>query len=372
MRSVWSKLPQEVVVKISFFIQDANDLLAFLEDVQRDTDLGPLKQLYLLGKSNCAMDFWPSSWIVPWIQEVLSCYPNDSIAKYYSKITLEDDFDVEWIKRHVNPMAHFQWIVWTSEITLDDWKDLRIVFMTVDADAEDFGEIRWRELAPRLPHLIYLDWIVWTSEITLDDWKDLRIVFMTVDADAEDFGEIRWRELAPRLPHLIYLDVKGASGDLSGVFQFVASSNQITQFGIYVEETYTMKTSDVIHLILWFKTRSVERFEFMSGDLSAVDEDLKQALYQAMFNCSTLETLRLSYEDSNNMDFSRLTFSMKLLQLHIESMASSFVKSLASRLERSSVTRLDPGSYESENLEGMVSLLQVLPRTSVKHLELTL
>ncbi|KAG9397827.1 hypothetical protein AC1031_016537, partial [Aphanomyces cochlioides] len=199
--------------------------------------------------------------------------------------------------------------------------------------------------------MAHFQWIIWTSEITLDDWKDLHIVFMTVDA--EDFGEIRWRELAPRLPHLIYLDVKGASDDLSGVFQFVASSNQITQFGIYVEETYTMKTSDVIHLILWFKTRSVERFEFMSGDLSAVDEDLKQALYQAMFNCSTLETLRLSYEDSNNMDFSRLTFSMKLLQLHIESMASSFVKSLASRLERSSVTRLDLGSYESENLEGM-------------------
>ncbi|KAH9159255.1 hypothetical protein LEN26_002435 [Aphanomyces euteiches] len=52
-------------------------------------------------------------------------------------------------------------------------------------------------------------------------------------------------------------------------------------------------------------------------------------------------------------------------------MTSDVVKSLASQLEDSGVNHLAIVQYTDKNTEGMEHLLRVLPRTSIKHLELS-
>ncbi|KAH9177441.1 hypothetical protein AeNC1_017537, partial [Aphanomyces euteiches] len=182
MPSVWSQLPFEVIVKIAFSIEDAKDLLTFLKTIQDDIDLGPLEHLFELGKVKSKWDFWPWLHLVPPILQALPSKSLGATANYYPKVVVEDNFDVDWVKENLDPMTKIQWNIEISSITMDDWSDIRIT---------------------------------------------------RLDVRSSDFTRISWKDLLSRLPHLTYLDVDDGYKTFSDVFEFVAMSNQITEFLAY-------------------------------------------------------------------------------------------------------------------------------------------
>ncbi|CAK4162385.1 unnamed protein product [Aphanomyces euteiches] len=158
-------------------------------------------------------------------------------------------------------------------------------------------------------------------------------------------------------------------------------SNAITEFLAYTVQ-YKMTTSDVIRLTKWFRTQPVRRLELAFVDAGAADKDVKKEFYEAMLKCETLETLNISNRgftdiiNISNRGFTDLEFikwplALKSLRLNLEGITSDVVKSLASQLEDSGVNHLAIVQYTDKNTEGMEHLLRVLPRTSIKHLELS-
>ncbi|CAK4704585.1 unnamed protein product, partial [Aphanomyces euteiches] len=126
MPQMWSQLPFEVIVKIAFSIEDAEDHLTFLKTIQDEIDLGPLEHLFELGKVESKWDFWPSVCLVPPILQALPSKSLGAIAKYYPKVVVEDNFDVDWVKENLDPMTKIEWRIKESSITADDWAGLRI------------------------------------------------------------------------------------------------------------------------------------------------------------------------------------------------------------------------------------------------------
>ncbi|KAH9159476.1 hypothetical protein LEN26_002313 [Aphanomyces euteiches] len=315
MPSVWSQLPFEVIVKIAFSIEDAKDLLTFLKTIQDDIDLGPLEHLFELGKVKSKRDFWPWLHLVPPILQALPSKSLGATANYYPKVVVEDNFDVDWVKENLDPMTKIQWNIEISSITMDDWSDIRIT---------------------------------------------------RLDVRSSDFTRISWKDLLSRLPHLTYLDVDDGYKTFSDVFEFVAMSNQITEFLAYTM-WYKMTTTDVIHLTKWFRSQPVRRLQLALVDMDDVDIDVKKAFYEVMLKCHTLETLVLSNKGFTDLRFSKLPLSLKTLVLNFEDITSDVLKSLACGLEGSGVKRVRIVNYEDENTEGLEYLLRVLPRTSIQH-----
>ncbi|KAH9183572.1 hypothetical protein AeNC1_014452, partial [Aphanomyces euteiches] len=257
MLSVWSKLPFEVIVKIAFSIEDAKDLLTFLKTIQDEVDLGPLEHLFELGKMKSKWDFWPWLHLVPSILQVLPSKSLGAIAIYYPKVVVEDNFDVNWVEENLDPMTKIQ--------------------------------------------------------------SDIRIT--RLDVRSSDFTRISWKDLLSRLPHLTYFDVDDGYKIFSDVFEFVAVSNQITEFLAYTM-WYKMTTTDVIHLTKWFRSQPVRRLQLALVDMGDVDEDVKKAFYEVMLKCPTLETLVLSNKGFTDLRFTKLPLSLKTLVLNFEDMTS--------------------------------------------------
>ncbi|KAH9130153.1 hypothetical protein LEN26_008802 [Aphanomyces euteiches] len=311
MPSVWSQLPFEVIVKIAFSIQEAEDLLTI--------DLGPLGHLIELGKAKCDWNFWPWLCLVPPILQTLPSKSLGAIANYYyPTVVVEDYFDVNWVKENLDPMTKIEWRIKESSITTGDWASIRITQVYVCS--RDFTRISLKDLLSQLPHLTRLD----------------------VDEDYNSFGD---------------------------VFEFVAMSNQITEL-LANTMKYKMTTSDVIHLTKWFRSQPVRCLELAFVDAGDVDKDVKKEFYEVMLKCPTLETLRICNQGFNDLVFPKLSLSLKSIVLNLVDMPSAVLRSLASRLEASSVNQLIVVRYTDENTEGMEHLLRVLPRTCVQNLEL--
>ncbi|CAK4635987.1 unnamed protein product, partial [Aphanomyces euteiches] len=203
-----------------------------------------------------------------------------------------------------------------------------------------------------------IQWNIEESSITMGDWSDIRIT--RLDVRSRDFTRINLKYLLSQLPHLTYLDVDDEYEAFGDVFEFVAMSNQITEFMAYTM-WYKMTTSDVIHLTEWFQKQPIRHFELALVDMGDVDMDVKKAFYEAMLKCETLETLNISNRGFTDLKFTKLPLALKSLLLNLEGMTSDVVKFLASQLEDSGVNHLAIVQYMDENTEGMEHLLRVLP-----------
>ncbi|KAH9098818.1 hypothetical protein LEN26_016615 [Aphanomyces euteiches] len=320
MASIYSELPVEVFLKIAFLIQGPSDLKAFLAALCPHVDMGPLKQLYVMCLAFPHSDFWPSLKLSPLIMEILSGSPHEIICQYYSNFILVDSFDVERIKHYVHPTARLEWNIWDRSVVT-----------------------------------------------TMKDLTDLNITRINVHVD--EYAQISWMDLLQRLPNLNALRVEGNDVELRDVFRFTIKSRQIKELKIYSKDC-VMAPHDVRCLILWFYRQPVQVFEFMWPDFSNVDWNLIEQYYQAMFNCPTLHTLRLAHFDSNHMDFTQMSPSIKVFQLVIPHINSYFLKSLSDKLVSSRVTHLELVRYKDGDTEGIESLLRALPKTSIKCLKL--
>ncbi|KAG9397791.1 hypothetical protein AC1031_016641 [Aphanomyces cochlioides] len=313
-----SMLPMDVVMKIAFAIPDADDLFAFLEVLSPLNNLGPLEDLYQLSKSNDHEDLWPTLCLGPSTPDTSCRSSFEAITKLYLHVAVEDTCDAQWLLEHLNSIATVEWTI----NTLSAIKELP------------------------------------------DGWFDLPITRLIVNCGYDT--TTGWKDLLERLSHLTSLAVHNG-GDVDDIFEFLATSNQIREFQI-ANEFLDMTGSNQINLTKWFLNQPVRVFECTSGGWPYRGD----AIYRAMFNCPTLDRLMLSSWDLSDVDFTHLTFEMQTLELHNSFWDSNLLKSLASRLEGSKVIHLQlHGNLDDTNFVGIESLLQVLPKTRIKSLDLT-
>ncbi|KAH9186401.1 hypothetical protein AeNC1_011623 [Aphanomyces euteiches] len=317
-----SKLPVDILAKIAFAIPDAEDVFAFLEALYPYDLLGPLECLYQLWLECDQSDLWPSLCLKPWTLESELCSAYEAIAKYYSIVELDDFYNVEWLKKYVNPMAQIEW---------------------------------------RINHFPVAMEIV-------DAWSDLTITWLYVDLMGG--SNFPWKELLQRLPHLTSLEVRDDFVDLSDLYEFVATSKQITQLQI-IPSNEPMKDSHVACLTQWLRHQPVELFACTSGQFSALQSHAKQAFYQAMFNCPTLVKLELTICDLNDVDFAKMTLVMKTLSLTYCLSNARAIESLAKGLEGSKIEYLLLTDDFDSKIHIVEALMRVLPYTSIKYLALS-
>ncbi|KAH9141815.1 hypothetical protein AeRB84_014053 [Aphanomyces euteiches] len=313
-------LPVDVLLKIAFTIPDAEDLFAFLEALRVDIDLGPLEYLHQLGQTHEHTDLWPTLFLDSLLLDELSTSPCQAVVKYYPSVIVEDGWEnIEWLKAHVNPMATVEWYVNGFPQTVKN----------------------------------------------VDDWAKLQITKASITIDSETTAST-WKDVVPRLQHLTSLYVGDDFGQLDGIHALLPTSHQLTNFEIFATK---MENADLMYLNQWFRSHPVQVFESWFTEWRELDYNLRQALCEAMFNCPTLERLRLTDCYLDDMDFTKFNFSMKSLLLDELDSESNVLIALASRLEGSKLTHLEISDYvDDNNTKGMECLLRALPQSSIKSL----
>ncbi|KAH9186400.1 hypothetical protein AeNC1_011622 [Aphanomyces euteiches] len=319
--SAWSRLPVEVVVKIAFAIPDPDDLFDFLEALRPYKVLGPLEDLYQLGLAFAHSDLWPLLRIPYVMTKSPKRHWYDNIARYYPKVVVEGKLDVEWLKK-----------IGVQSIEL----------------------------------IMTLEWPL------VGDWASLTITEFTVSFHGNE--PENWTNLLPQMHQLIRLKVSGANEDgINGVCAFAAESNNLIHLEIDFQFWNSPQTA-IRNLIKWFNRQPVRVFGG-NGMVWGSNQEvaLKQQFYKAMFNCPTMDKLLLSSSNLSDVDFSHLTLSMNSLSIsRCTPFREDFFLRLGKGLEGSKVTHIsvtDSHSY-ADHCSYIKHLLQSLPRTSIKHLEL--
>ncbi|KAH9187443.1 hypothetical protein AeNC1_010581 [Aphanomyces euteiches] len=151
------------------------------------------------------------------------------------------------------------------------------------------------------------------------------------------------------------------------VCPLIARSTQITDLKIVTELDGQLKESNVLDLVVWFSSQPVRMFS-LGGyhEWDDIDIAVRQKYYEAMVNCSTLDELVLDASGTNDLDFSKFTFSMRSLEIHCPN--HFFFESMAGRLEASKVADLKIFASFVKEISIFKSLLEVLPKTSIKSL----
>ncbi|KAG9397772.1 hypothetical protein AC1031_016622 [Aphanomyces cochlioides] len=257
------------------------------------------------------------------------------IAKYYSTVAIQDLGQAAWLKKHLDPQTKIEWVVEkfpnsVSEIADEVW-DLRIARVRFGFKHNSVSS--GKEILSRLKHLTSLK-------------VHVKHAFSTPEILNEN--------------HRIWDDI----------FKFVAQSDQLTEFEFF-RETHAMTASSLVQLIEWFRRQPVRVFECKAGTWDQINKSLNQSFYEAIFNCPTLDKLVLSNCDFHGLDFSRLKFSKRSLQLGYCSIGSEFIISLASRLEISKITQFKLCVCRDISIDSIVYLVRILPSTSIKYLTLT-
>ncbi|KAH9104563.1 hypothetical protein AeMF1_019382 [Aphanomyces euteiches] len=152
MKSVWSALPVDLVIKIAFALPNANDLFALLKVLRPHINLGPLESLYRLGLTHNHSDLWPSLCLKPSILSSQDCSLFKDVAQYYKNVQIKDFWSsegVEWLKSNLNPKATIQWELLKYPSIVDigsNWSDLRIHSLCFHLS--DISELRWKPFLP--------------------------------------------------------------------------------------------------------------------------------------------------------------------------------------------------------------------------------
>ncbi|KAF0723439.1 hypothetical protein Ae201684P_006916 [Aphanomyces euteiches] len=271
-------MPVDVILKIAFSIPNAADFFAFLESLHPYGVLGPLEHLYQLSLTQRQSELWPNLKIYSMAlkQERRTHY--EIIAKYYPKVMLDDILNVQWVKK-----LDIQKIVlalYNQCVDIDDWIHLPVT------------EFSW-------------------------------ISFF-------DFTKT-WTRVLPQFNHLTTLKVSTRDGYVfNEVCAFAAKSERLIHLEInYGFERVTSLAAQ--SLIEWFH-RPVQFFSFAGPGWSGIDDnDLKQEFYRAMFNCPTLQTLKLHRCSLKDLNLSQLDFSIKSLLVQRCHVNRLFLKSLTER-----------------------------------------
>ncbi|KAH9168309.1 hypothetical protein AeNC1_017951 [Aphanomyces euteiches] len=307
--------PVDVVTKLAFSIQEADDLFAFLEALRLSNNLGPFQHLLQLGLTHDHSDLWPSLRLSSSTLDGASISSYEAIIKYYSSVIVEDDWhDVEWLKTHLNPEASIEW--------------------------------RVNRLSDKIDHL--------------NAWTDLRITSLRLQIN--DYIDLGWKVVLPQLHQLTTLHVDATQGDLGDLYEIVAKSSQIIEFKAFTNGLYQVDEKDVHNSIKWFRRQPVRVFEAEVSEWGNLNVNLRQTMYEVMFNCPTLDRLRIVEDSSyDGIDFTKFTFPMQSSRLQSSHLTSDIVRSFSCQLEKSRLNFLELIDYKDQNVDGAECLLRVLP-----------
>ncbi|CAK4640160.1 unnamed protein product [Aphanomyces euteiches] len=81
--------------------------MSFLEALRPHVDLGPLDHLRQLDLTNNASNIWPT--LKPEKDVQRKFVGHECILQHYTAIEVNHNFDIEWIKKHMNASAWVHW-----------------------------------------------------------------------------------------------------------------------------------------------------------------------------------------------------------------------------------------------------------------------
>ncbi|KAG9399786.1 hypothetical protein AC1031_011209 [Aphanomyces cochlioides] len=330
MKSVWSTLPADLVIKIAFALPNASDLFALLEVLRSLINLGPLESLYRLGLTHNHSDLWPSLCLKPSILSSQEISAFEEVAQYYKNVQTKEFWSsegVEWLKANLNPMATIQWEVQESPVMVD----------------------------------------------VGSDWSELRIHSLCFHLSGN--YEFRWKPFLPQLRYLTSLEVHDNTNGLGDLLESIAENNTITDFRLK-SKYCDLCDSDMVYLTKWLCHQPVRIFGCDMCCWGSMDINVPQEFYQAMFNCPTLNRLVILWHHLADIDFTGFNLAMKSLEMKNCSWSSDNIKSFASRLPSSNITHFelngcDLGGDNDDGFEGLECLVQILPQTSNQWFKLT-
>ncbi|KAH9144134.1 hypothetical protein AeRB84_011907 [Aphanomyces euteiches] len=123
-------LPNDILVKIVFFIEDFMDVATFLDALRPAKILGPLENLWSLHFEFewPEVDLWPCLSVFEMTSA--SSVHLEGIAKYYAQVTVHNKTDLAWIHHYCDPSVSIRWI---GRIDLSrEWTSLRIISLEVN------------------------------------------------------------------------------------------------------------------------------------------------------------------------------------------------------------------------------------------------
>ncbi|KAH9157800.1 hypothetical protein LEN26_003158 [Aphanomyces euteiches] len=144
-----SRLPLDIIVKITFYITVGEDVLAFLKALSPSIELGPLDEL--LNSKEEISQLWPRLNL----RTDISSY--EAIAKYYSNVVIYRTEDADWFEKYLNPMASIEWFIEefpkASQVYYQFWK-LRITRVNICLRWQDERRFSCKNSLRRLAHVI--------------------------------------------------------------------------------------------------------------------------------------------------------------------------------------------------------------------------
>ncbi|KAG9403218.1 hypothetical protein AC1031_005865 [Aphanomyces cochlioides] len=319
-------LPVEVLLKTAIFIAEFSDLLSFLEALRPAGFLGPLEHLWQLRLVKEHNELWPTLEIT---KEDLTLDAASrkclvEYAKCCTRVRVHNVRDIQWLRRHLPPTVDQNW-----EITT-------------------------------LP----------TSPKFSNNWSKLRITSLHVHGPLTADGSL---EALQQLKHLTTLIVVVTEESMNSILEFAAKSEQLIDLELRpsfnLRGTILVNNIMLNNLIKWFKRQPVGRFHMGRWDLQFADIDVKRVFYESMFNCASLKDLSFFSTIFSDIDFSKLTFSMKSLSLRFCDLGSYSMTTLSTRLIGSAVINLALSGIEYGR--DFLQLFKILPQTSVKDLNLS-
>ncbi|KAG9397776.1 hypothetical protein AC1031_016626 [Aphanomyces cochlioides] len=322
-----SMLPLDIIVKITFYTTDGEDVLAFLKALSPSIELGPLEEL--LNSKEELSQLWPT--LKLW--KDISSY--EAVAKYYSNVVIYRTEDADWFEKYLNPMASIEWFVeefpQANQVYNKFWK-LRITRVNICLTWQEERRFRCKNSLRRLAHL---------TSLCIGDNK-------YCDDNEDDYHRI-WHDL----------------------FEFAAKSDQLAKFQLFPENHSLTADNATTNLIKWSRRRTAQVFEFKTGENNhlwdEIDHDVEQSFSQVMLT-SPLKPLKLTDWDFQDVDLTGISFAMESLQFYKVDSAS--METVISQLEGSRVKELEIQEYAGARV-GLERLLRILPRTSITRLQLT-
>ncbi|KAH9090257.1 hypothetical protein LEN26_018906 [Aphanomyces euteiches] len=119
-------LPSEVVINLALYLEEWETVKLFLEAFRPTNLLGPLenlRQLEILGWTQ--RNLWPRLYLTLMDEESLQYV--QGVAKYYTKVFVDDKIDVDWFSCNFGPETSIIYL--GSDVgpsTLIKWKGFRI------------------------------------------------------------------------------------------------------------------------------------------------------------------------------------------------------------------------------------------------------
>ncbi|KAF0727969.1 hypothetical protein Ae201684P_009522 [Aphanomyces euteiches] len=318
-------LPIEVVLRIAFFIPIPNNLFSFIEAL-RPADLGgPLEHLWQLRLVKKYEELWP---ILVITRHDLSLeQPHQAslaeYAKYCTRVRVNNVIDINWLDRLLPSTIQQDWNI------------------------------------NRLP----------SSQEFLDAWFKLKI---TSVCSYDFFAPRRLLQSLKYHHHLTSFTMTTQRVYMDEMLELVANSSQLQRLRLMMPlrgPRDVMVTKSMLNnVIKWFRRQTVREFEFHKWNTQSVDMDIKQEFYETIFNCNSLEKLSIGHSVLGDIDFSKLAFRMKSLDLQFCDLGVCSTTALSSRLIGSGVINLSLCGLDSS--EDILKLLEILPQTPIQVLNL--